>query len=262
MPAHYQLIFRVTFGHAYFADGVLRDLRIVPVPACFDMLRRAGLVLRPQEDGIAAYGDEKAVARLRLHIAQAGAPLGMAFQVFFTDPHFFAYTAPAWPNGQLLFLDTADSVTDDNGRQIVHATPFVEASAFLERDHVRLAHILGERALAPTPAMVIEVQVSGGLLEVVDSRWRHFHVRFDAAGKDRQGGRPQAPQGRRTNDADGGAGRDCVGVQIADRGRAHLFLAKGAMPAHEVPSRRPRLRTAVPAADDARSDRAPSVRLG
>ena len=140
-------------------NPILRDLRMVPVPACFDKLRRAGLVLRSQEDGIAAYGDEQAVERLRLHIAAAGRPLGMAFQVFFTDPHFFEYTAPAWPRGKLLFLDTADSVTDESGRRIVHATPFVEASAFLERDHARLACILGERVLAPTPAMVEAVSL-------------------------------------------------------------------------------------------------------
>lgn len=253
MPASYKLIFRISFGHAFFADGVLRDLRIVPVPACFDKLRRAGLVLRSQEDGIAVYGDEKAVERLRFHIAAAGRSLGMAFQVFFTDPHFFEYTAPAWPSGKLLYLDTADSVTDETGRKIVHATPFVEASAFLERDHARLACILGERVLAPTPAMVLRVDLSSGLLDVIDSRQRHFHVRFDAAGNRWNDGRPgagDAQAGSNEPATDAGIER-FAGVNIADRRRAHLFVPKGAVQMREVSPPRFRRRLPLPVMEKA-----------
>lgn len=253
MPASYKLIFRVSFGHAFFADGVLRDLRVVPVPTCFDKLRRAGLVLRPQEDGIAAYGDEMAVERLRYHIASAGRSLGMAFQVFFTDPHFFEYTAPAWPTGKLLYLDTADSVLDNAGRRIVHATPFVEASAFLERDNARLARILGERVLAPTPAMVLQVDVSPGLLDEIDSRRRHFHVRFDAAGahwNDGRHGAGEPPPGDDVGRPDLKF-RHFAGVNIADRRRAHVFLPKGAIQMREVSPPRQRLRPALALRDKA-----------
>lgn len=243
MPSSYRMLFRVSFGHAFFADGVLRDLRMVPVPRCFDKLRRAGLVLRQQEDGIAAYGDDQAVERLRLHIGAAGRSLGMAFQVFFTDPHFFEYTAPAWPSGKLLFLDTADSVTDETGRRIVHATPYVEASAFLEREHARLACILGERVLAPTPAMVVQVDVSSALLDVVDARARHFHVRFDAAGNRFRDG----AAGCGAVDTDAGepasGGRQFAGVNIADRHRAHVFMPRGAIQMREVTPPRARRRT-------------------
>lgn len=249
MPASYRLIFRISFGHAFFSDGVLRELRIVPVPSCFDRLRRAGLLLRPQEDGIAVYGDDSAIGRLRLHIEGDGGSLGMAFQVFFTDPHFFEYTSPAWPAGKLLFLDTADSVTDDSGRRVVHATPFVDASAFLDRDHARLGRILGERVLAPTPAMVIQVAVTPDLLEVVDVRQRHFHVLFDAGDKQRRqqagANEPDASEG----EPSGGTGcSHFAGVNIADHRRAHVFLPKGPMPTREVSPPRLRLRHTAPAA--------------
>lgn len=253
MPASYRMLFRVSFGHAFFADGVLRDLRIVPVPACFDRLRRAGLVLRTLEDGVAAYGDERAIERLRLHIGAAGGSLGLAFQVFFTDPHFFAYTTPAWPNGKLLFLDTADSVTDEAGHRIVHATPFVEASAFLDRDHTSLGHILGGRVLAPTPAMVLQVDVTAGLLDVVDARQRHFMVRFDAAPGHGQGGRHGAgASGDEAQDPAAGMGAAPFdGVNIADRRRAHLFLPKGRTVMREVSPPRLRQRPAPAGADRA-----------
>ncbi|VXB82905.1 conserved hypothetical protein [Massilia sp. 9I] len=261
MPASQQMLFRVSFGHAFFADGILRDLRIVPVPACFDMLRRAGLVLRTQEDGIAAFGDESAVARLRLHIAHAGGSLAMAFQVFFTDPHFFDYTAPAWPHGELLFLDTADSVTDDEGRRIVHATPFVEASAFLARDHASLARILGERVLTPTPAMVIQVEVTPGLLDVVDSRQRHFMVRFDSTGSQWKEGQTGAGDKQAGPSGDSQADR-FAGVNIADRRRAHVFPPKGSMPMREVSPPRFRLRAPSPSAGKGQGKQASNAGAG
>ncbi|MCC2957410.1 hypothetical protein LK542_17475 [Massilia sp. IC2-477] len=221
------------------------------MPSCFDRLRRAGLVLRPLEDGIAVYADDSAIGRLRRHVDAAGGSLGMAFQVFFTDPHFFDYTTPAWPSGKLLFLDTADSVTDESGRRVVHATPFVDASAFLERDHARLGGILGERVLAPTPAMVIQVAVTPALLDVVDVRQRHFHIRFDTGGKRPKDERAGTGEHRGGNDgAPGGAGFSRFAVaNIADHRRAHVFPPKGAMLAREVASPRLRPRQCGPAAE-------------
>lgn len=253
MPASYGLLFRVSFGHAFFADGALRALRIVPVPACHDMLRRAGLLLRAQDDGIAAFGDGQALERLRLHIAEAGAALRMAFQVFFTDPHFFEYTAPAWPQRKLLFLDTAMSVPDAAGRQLLHTTPCVPVSAFIDRDHADLESILGKRPTAwtPVPAMVLQVVVSSELLDVTDSAKRHFHVRFDAASTHLKycllgAGEVQAGIVDLAGEVEFDHYAD---VNIADDRRAHVFLSRRAVPMREVSPARFQLRAASPAGD-------------
>ena len=264
MPSSYQPIFRVSFGHAFFADGALRALRIVPVPACYDMLRRAGVLLRAQDDGIAAFGDERAVERLRLHIAEAGAPLKMAFQVFFTDPHFYEYTAPAWPERKLLFLDTAHAMPDEAGRQLVHAAPCVPASAFLERDHAELEAILGKRILAPAPAMVLQVSVSSSLLDASDAGQRHFHVQFDAASSHWKdclfgGGPDQAG----IVDLAGDVEFDhYAGVNIADDRRAHVFLSRRAIPMREVSPARFQLRAASMSGDKVLISRMPNASVG
>jgi len=181
VPSSYRLIFQVAFEHVFFADDLLRGVRIVPVAACHDMLRRAGVLLRPQENGIAAFGDAEVVQRLHLHIGDAGAPLAMAFQVFFTDPGFFDYTAPQWPVGHILLLTTATGAFDASGRQMLHAAPCVPAAALRARDDADIVRILGARALPPTPAMVLQVEVSRGLLDTPAPAGRHYHVRFDAA---------------------------------------------------------------------------------
>jgi len=182
MPSTYQLLFRVIFEHAFFAAGLQRAIRVVPVAACHDMLRRAGVLLRHHDDGVAAFGDEEVLRRLRLHVADAGGPLGMAFQLFFTDPHFHDYTALAWPAGHLLFLDTACCCVDATGRQMLHAEPAIPASAFVDRGDPRLVRILGQRVLAPRPDMVLHVAVSHALIDAPTPAQRHFYARFAATG--------------------------------------------------------------------------------
>jgi hypothetical protein len=180
MPSAHQVIFSVAFEHAFFADGALRALRIVPVPACQHLMIQAGLLLRSQSDGVVALGDDAVVQRLRLHIDDAGGALALGFQVFFTDPHFFEYTAPEFPAGGVLFLDTAHCTADAAGRQMLHARPCVAAADCLARHHPDAARALGERLLPPAPPMVLQVTLSRGLLDAAPTG-REFHVRFDAA---------------------------------------------------------------------------------
>lgn len=264
MPSPGQLIFRVLFEHAFFADGALRAVRIVPVAACHDMLRRAGVLLRVHDDGIAAFGDGKAVERLRLHVAEAGGSLNMAFLVFFTDPQFWEYTLPARPKDKLLFLNTARSVRDDAGRQILHATPSVPASAFVERDHADLVAILGKRVLAPAPAMVLQVAVSSSLLDAPDPGQRHFHARFEAASSHWKYclfGANEAQAG--IVDLAGDMEFDhFAGVEIAERRRADVFLSKRAMPMREVSAARFQLRAMSSAGGRVLIKRMPNASVG
>jgi hypothetical protein len=182
MVSSYRLIARIAFEHAYFADGRLRGLHIVPVTACGDLLRRCGLLLRFLDDGFAVFGDENAIERLRLHMADPCKGLGMVFQVFVTDSDFYEYTAPAWPSEHLLFLDTGHAVGTTDGAQALHAAPCVTAGAFVARDDELMGALLGKRSLAPQPAMVIRIALSSRLLDEADDTRRVFHVRFDAAG--------------------------------------------------------------------------------
>lgn len=263
MPASYQLIFRVAFEHMFFADGQLHDLRVAPVAACQAMLNRAGVLLRPEGNGIAAYGDAAVVERLRLHLAEACGALELAFQVRFSDPHFFDYTAPAWPPGQVLFLDTACCTTDEDGRQMLHATPCVPASAFLPRDHASLTCIRDVRTAAP--AMVLQVTVSDRLLDTPVPAQRQFHVRFDAAGSHWKYilfGAPADGAARVVDLAGDIAFEYLPNVDIADRRRADVFLSTRAIPMREVQAVRFQLRAATADGDKVLIKRMPHAGVG
>lgn len=264
MSSSYRLIFRVAFEHAYFADGTLRSMRIVPVAACDDMLRRAGVVLRAQNDGIAVFGDAAAVERLRLHVAEAGAPLTLAFRVYFTDPHFFDYTAPAWPKGKLLLLDTASSSVDDAGRQMLHATSHVPASAFVGLEDAELEPVLGKHFLVPAPAMVLQVTVSAGLLDAADPRQRHFHARFGAASSHWKYCLLGAADAQASIvDLAGDMEFDhFTGVETVDRRRADVFLSKREIPLREVSETRFQLRAATAAGDKVLIKAMPNASVG
>jgi hypothetical protein len=264
MPFSFQLIWRVSFRHAFFSDGILRALRIVPVAACHAMLRRAGVLLRAEEDGIALYGDERAVERLRLHLGEAGERLDMAFQVFFTDPHFFEYTLPAWPAGHVMFLDTAAAVGDGAGPRALHAAPYVAADALFEREHPTLEAILGKCRPALAPAMVFQVAVTLGLLDATEPGQRRFEVRFDAASSYWKywlfgAGEAQAV----IVDLAGEVEFDrFAGVEIGERRHADVFLSKQAIPMRDVSTARFQLRAASPGGDKVLIKRMPNASVG
>lgn len=264
MPSSCRLIFRVAFEHAYFADGTLRSMRIVTVAACDDMLRRAGMLLRAQDDGIAVFGDAAAVERLRLQLAEAGAPQTLAFRVYFTDPLFFDYTAPAWPKGKLLLLDTACSSVDEAGRQMLHATPHVSASAFVGLDDAELEPVLGKHFLVPAPAMVLRVAVAAGLLDAVEPRQRHFHARFGAASSHWKYCLLGAADAHASIvDLAGDMEFDhFTGVETVDRRRADVFLSKREIPMREVSEARFQLRAATPAGDKVLIKAMPNASVG
>lgn len=265
MSASYQLIFRVVFEHVFFADGALRDLRMVPVATCRAMLNRAGVLLRPEDSGIAAYGDAAVVERLRLHLAEACGALELAFQVCFTDPHFADYTAPAWPPGHVMFLDTACCTTDEAGRQMLHATPYVPASAFLPRDHADLASLLGTRTALPARAMVLQVTVSDRLLDTPVPAQRQFHVRFDAADSHWKYilfGAPGDGAAKVVDLAGDIAFDHFPNVDIADRRRADVFLSTRPIPMREVQAVRFQLRAVTADGEKVLIKRMPHAGVG
>ena len=264
MSSSYQLIFRVAFEHVFSADGVLRSLRVVPVAACHEMLRRAGVLLRVQDDGIAAYGDAATVERLRLHIAEAGAPLNMVFEVFATDPHFFEYTLPEWPKGKVLFLDTGCAFPDQTGRQMLHATEYVTESAFLDRAQAAPARSPSKGTLTATQAMLLQVSVSTSLLDEADSRRRHFFSRFDAASSHWKYWLFGAGNAETAIvDLDGDMSFDHFrAVSIADRQRADVFLSAREIPMREVSAARFQLRAVTSAGDKVMINRMPNAGVG
>lgn len=272
MPSSYQLVFRVSFEHGFFDGAALRSMRCVPAAASFDMLRRAGLLLRAEDDGIAAFGNQAAIERLRLHIAEAGTSLKLAFLVFSSDPHFFEYTVPAWPKGQVLLLDTADATLDAGGRQMLHATPCVPASAFVDCSHAGLAPILGRKVLVPAPAMVLQVALSDSLAgtpdsaadSAADSARRHFHARFGAASSHWKyclfgAGAATA----RIVDLAGDMEFDrFAGVEVAAGRYADVFISKRAIEMRKSSAERFQLRAASPAGDKVLIKRLPNASLG
>jgi hypothetical protein len=263
MSAAYRLIASVVFEHAFFADGRLRALHIVPVAACAAMLRKTGVLLRHLDDGVALFGDDNAIERLRLHADDGGGSLGLAFQVFSTDPHFFEYTVPAWPPGQVLFLDTDCAVSSDDGRAMLHAAPCVSDGAFTPRDDARVGAVLGKRTLAPQPAMVVRIALSRSLLADYEAN-RRFYVRFGSASTRWKYCLFGVEPGQVTIvDLGGDMEFDHYpAVDVADGRRADVFLSKRAVPMREISDRRFQLRSTGTAGDRVLIKRMPNASVG
>lgn len=265
MSQGYRLLFRISFEHLFFADGMLKGLRVAPSEACREMLRRAGVLLRLQDDGIAAYADADTLARLRLHLDEAGGLLDMAFLVFATDPHFAEYTLPALPRGQLLVFDSAHASADSGGRQMLHASPFVAASALMALDDDALAPILGKRGALAPPCMLVRLALTVSLVDEPAPARRRFYARFEAAASYWKYWLFGVASDTTASIADLGGDMQfdhVSGVELADKRRADVFLSRRQIAMREMPEARFQLRASTPSGDKVLIKRMPNASLG
>ncbi len=265
MSAGYQLLFRIAFEHLFFADGKLKGMRVAPSEACRELLRRAGVLLRAEQDGMAAYADGDTLARLRLHLDEAGGVLGMAFLVFATDPYFAEYTLPVLPRGHVLVFDTAGASEDASGRRMLHATPFVAASALMALDDKSLEPELGKRAAVPAPCMLIRLALTASLLDEPQRERRAFYARFDAASSYWKYWLFGVASDTTASIADLGGDMqfDHVrGVELADDRRADVFVSRREIAMRERPEARFQLRASTPSGDKVLIKRMPNASLG
>jgi hypothetical protein len=181
----YQLLFEISIEHLYYADGICRDLELVPDDATLRVIGHAGLVLRRTADGIALWIAPERMEQLRERVADAGNALQLGFRAYSSDPHFSEYTLPARRVGQLLLLDSRRARVDPSGRQLLHAAPFVSEHDYVAPDAKQLARMLGGARSPQLPMALVQMVLTGdagGLCaDATDPALRRFTLRFDAA---------------------------------------------------------------------------------
>ena len=176
----YRLLVNVTVEHAYFLGQNCRTLDFVPAGACSVLLRKAGLLLRASESGVAVYFDEEKIDILRLH-AQDG--LILTFKVFSKDRNFLRYTAPgAPPENALLFFSNQQITRDAAAKQMLHSDPDVTAVSWLELTADPLPEILDRKDYLVKPVFILQLHISAGAQglcsDELDAAARRFYIHF------------------------------------------------------------------------------------
>lgn len=93
MTTAYDILFRLTFRHSYYADGLCRDLALRPTPSTLKRLQRYGLQFRATETGgmviaeVQRGSDPPALVR-SLPPEEAR----FSFLLLLNNPHFFTFT--------------------------------------------------------------------------------------------------------------------------------------------------------------------------
>lgn len=178
----YRLLVNVTAEHAYFSGQLCKNLEFVPSESCTVLLRKAGLLLKSSESGIAVYFDEEKINILRLH---AEDNLTLNFKVFSKDSDFFRYTAPgAPPENAVLFFNNQQITLDATGKQMLHPGAGVTESAWLDMTAAPIQEILDRKDYFVKPVFVLQLFITAGAQglcsEKLDAAARKFHIRFAA----------------------------------------------------------------------------------
>ncbi|NBQ68921.1 MAG: hypothetical protein EBU46_08850 [Nitrosomonadaceae bacterium] len=176
----YRLLVNVTAEHDYFSGQLCKALEFVPSESCAVLLRRAGLLLKSSESGIAVYFDEEKINILRLH---AEDDLVLTFKVFSKDNNFFRYTAPgAPPDDAILFFDTQQVTRDAADKQMLHPDAYATADAWLKLTTDPLPAILERKDYLVKPVFIVRVCITAGAeglcSDKLDAAARKFYIRF------------------------------------------------------------------------------------
>ena len=176
----YRLLANVTVEHAYFSGQHCKNLEFIPSESCAVLLRRAGLLLKSSESGIAVYFDEEKIDILRLH---AEDDLVLAFKVFSKDSNFFRYTAPgAPPDDSILFFDTQQVTRNAADKQMLHPDAYAAADAWLKLTDDPLPAILERKDYLVKPVFIVQLCITAGAQglcsDKLDAAARKFYIRF------------------------------------------------------------------------------------
>ena len=176
----YRLLANVTVEHVYFSGQHCKNLEFIPSESCAVLLRRAGLLLKSSESGIAVYFDEEKIDILRLH---AEDDLVLAFKVFSKDSNFFRYTAPgAPPDDSILFFDTQQVTRNAADKQMLHPDAYAAADAWLKLTDDPLPAILERKDYLVKPVFIVQLCITAGAQglcsDKLDAAARKFYIRF------------------------------------------------------------------------------------
>ncbi|WP_292996467.1 hypothetical protein [Nitrosomonas sp.] len=176
----YRPLLSVTVEHAYFLGGNCKTLEFVPTNSCAALLRKAGLLLKSSESGVAIYFDEEKIDILRLH---AEDEFALVFKVFSKDSNFFRYTTPgAPPDNTILLLNNQHITLDPTDKQMLHNGPNVTDEALIDSKADQLEGILDRKDYLVKPAFIVQMFVTadaqGLCSEKLDVAARKFYIRF------------------------------------------------------------------------------------
>ena len=176
----YRPLLSVTVEHAYFLGSNCKTLEFVPANSSTELLRKAGLLLKSSESGVAIYYDEEKIDILRLHAEDRFA---LVFKVFSKDSNFFRYTTPgAPPDNAVLFLNNQHITQDAMGKQMLHSEPEVTEQAWVDMKAGSLQEILDRKDYLVKPVFILQVMITAGkqglCSENLDAAARKFYIRF------------------------------------------------------------------------------------
>jgi hypothetical protein len=154
----YSPLFSVDVEHVFWTQPTV-GLTCAPTPETADWIRRRGLLVRPQRNGIAVFC-EATRRTLLLDGLEPGAAL-LAFKWSAQDPLFSQYTLPVMQGKEtLLYLRSDESVLDDDGRRRLHSGDHVDLLSAQPMTAPSLARHIDRRDTLRNPVLVAEIDLA------------------------------------------------------------------------------------------------------
>lgn len=174
----YRPLFTVSVEHAYFADGLWKNLLFTPSSATNKVISGAGMLMRQMEGGLRVFYDEEKLPALKLYAAETGGKLQFSFKVRARDKTFANYTSPPIRRGDtILYFRNPEPQADaaESGR--LSREGLASLLDLIEVDTLVTERILNARERWIPPDFVVDILVAPDA--EADSAGRTFFIKFD-----------------------------------------------------------------------------------
>jgi hypothetical protein len=159
MTLEFDILFTVSFRHAYFSSARLECLTVAPDAATGQALKNHGLLFKPFKNSFQVFYDTALAGRKRKRAELLEGKLQLRFILSLNDPHFYNYTEIVTNNlKEVVFYFNNSSTRNAAGKpyDLLHDHEFVT-----EKDLVT-PEAIGENFFVK-PFGVLDIQVSPAL---------------------------------------------------------------------------------------------------
>lgn len=179
----YQSLFNFAIEHTYFTDLVCKSLNFIPTDLSAALLKKAGLLLKPSENGISVFYEENKKDILRLHAEDAEDGLKLQFKVFSKDPYFLTYTTPAAKaDDSVLYFSNKQLTQDEAGRQRLHSDGYVSETAYQKMTSAELSGVLSQKDYLVKPNLIVQIVITADdpiFRGTPDAAAKRYYIRFN-----------------------------------------------------------------------------------
>ena len=167
----YEALFGIFAEHHFFVGDVCRGLEFVPTDHCMNLMKRTGLIMRTEVNGIRVFCNGRGKDALLLHGGDPVDPANFSFKVYSRDRSFQNYTdLPTLSEDLILYLDDRRAKDDPSAEIVLNREEYISEKDSEPIDSEPINSELSKRDRLIRPILMVNICAEGDISRFFDEQ--------------------------------------------------------------------------------------------